>query len=92
MWPKRAETGSSTLPQLDGVPRGLASAWLSGERAPWPNVLNDTASPGARTTEKFHTLTKKGHELKAIAQALTRTEVSVKERAKLDKVPMAKLR
>ena len=42
--------------------------------------------------QKLHTLAKKGMGLKGIAKALTRTEESVKERAKLDRVAIAKLR
>ena len=41
--------------------------------------------------QKLHTLAKKGIPLKAIAKALTRSEESVKERAKLDGLPIAKL-
>jgi hypothetical protein len=39
--------------------------------------------------QKLHTLAKKGMGLKAIAKALVRTEESVKERAKLDKLLIA---
>ncbi len=42
--------------------------------------------------QKLHTLAKKGMGLKAIAKALTRTEESVKERAKADGLSIAKLR
>ena len=42
--------------------------------------------------QKLHTLAKKGMALKAIAKALTRSEESVKDRAKLDKLKIAKLR
>lgn len=42
--------------------------------------------------QKLHTLAGKGMALKAIAKALTRSEESVKERAKLDKLKIAKLR
>jgi len=41
--------------------------------------------------QKLHTLAKKGMPLRAIAKALTRSEESVKERAKLDGLPIAKL-
>lgn len=41
--------------------------------------------------QKLHTLAKKGMALKAIAKALTRSEESVKERAKLDGLKLAKL-
>ena len=41
---------------------------------------------------KLHTLAKKGMALKAIAKALTRSEESVKDRAKLDGLNIAKLR
>ena len=42
--------------------------------------------------QKLHTLAKKGMPLKAIAKALTRSEESIKERAKSDKLTIAKLR
>ena len=42
--------------------------------------------------QKLHTLAKKGMALKAIANALTRSEESVKVRAKEDSLNIAKLR
>lgn len=42
--------------------------------------------------QKLHTLAKKGMALKAIAKALTRSEESVKDRAKTDGLRIAKLR
>jgi DNA-binding NarL/FixJ family response regulator len=42
--------------------------------------------------QKLHTLAKKGMALKAIAKALTRSEESVKQRAKEDGLAIAKLR
>ena len=42
--------------------------------------------------QKLHALAKKGMALKAIAKALTRSEESVKERAKADSLKIAKLR
>jgi len=42
--------------------------------------------------QKLHTLAKKGMSLKAIAKALTRSEESVKDRAKADKLQISKLR
>jgi hypothetical protein len=42
--------------------------------------------------QKLHTLAKKGMPLKAIAKALTRSEESIKERAKLDGLSIARLR
>ncbi len=41
--------------------------------------------------QKLHTLAKKGMSVRAIAKALTRSEDSVKERAKLDGLSIAKL-
>jgi hypothetical protein len=40
---------------------------------------------------KLHTLAKKGMALRAIAKALTRSEESVRDRAKLDGLAIAKL-
>ena len=42
--------------------------------------------------QKLHVLAGKGMALKAIAKALTRSEESVKERAKADGLSIAKLR
>ncbi len=42
--------------------------------------------------QKLHQLAKKGMALKAIAKALTRSEESVKDRAKADGLSIAKLR
>ena len=42
--------------------------------------------------QKLHALAKKGMALKAIAKALTRSEESVKDRAKADGLNIAKLR
>jgi DNA-binding NarL/FixJ family response regulator len=41
---------------------------------------------------KLHTLAAKGMSLKAVAKALTRSEESVKDRAKVDNLRIAKLR
>lgn len=42
--------------------------------------------------QKLHALARKGIALKAIAKALTRSEESVKDRAKADGLNIAKLR
>lgn len=42
--------------------------------------------------QKLHMLAKKGMSLKAIAKALTRSEESIKDRAKADGLGIAKLR
>ena len=42
--------------------------------------------------QKLHLLAGKGMALKAIAKALTRSEESVKDRAKADKLKISKLR
>ncbi|HEX5538126.1 MAG TPA: hypothetical protein VFX27_13130 [Sphingobium sp.] len=46
----------------------------------------------AAEIDKLHTLARKGMALKAIAKALTRSEESVKDRAKADGLTIAKLR
>ena len=46
----------------------------------------------ADEVHKLKTLAGKGMALKAIAKALTRSEESVKDRAKLDKLKISKLR
>lgn len=42
--------------------------------------------------QKLHLLAGKGMSLKAISKALTRTEESIKDRAKADKLNISKLR
>ena len=42
--------------------------------------------------QKLHTLAKKGMPLKQMAKALTRSEASIKDRAKADGLKIAKLR
>ena len=42
--------------------------------------------------QKLHTLAKKGMALKAISRALTRSEESIRDRAKADGLKIAKLR
>lgn len=42
--------------------------------------------------QKLHTLAKKGMALRAIAKALTRSEESIRDRAKADGLSIAKLR
>lgn len=42
--------------------------------------------------QKLHLLAKKGMSLKAISKAMTRSEESIKDRAKLDGIGIAKLR
>ncbi len=54
----------------------------------------ETPSPAleAGRSAELHQLAKKGMALKAIAKALTRSEESVKDRAKADGLSIAKLR
>lgn len=68
-------------------PRGISYGRAMAERferhrQPWT----------AAEIQKLHTLAKKGMALKAIARALTRSEESVKDRAKNDGLTIAKLR
>jgi DNA-binding NarL/FixJ family response regulator len=42
--------------------------------------------------QKLHQLAAKGMSLKSIAKALTRSEESIKDRAKIDKLKISKLR
>ena len=46
----------------------------------------------AEEIQKLHQFAKKGMALKAIAKALTRSEESVRDRAKADQLSIAKLR
>jgi DNA-binding NarL/FixJ family response regulator len=61
--------------------RAIMAEKFERHRQPW------------RTDEvqKLHTLAKKGMALKAIAKALTRSEESVKDRAKQDGLSIARL-
>ena len=59
-----------------------ASERFERHRQPWTSA----------EIQKLHTLAKKGMALKAIAKALTRSEESVKERAKTDGPGIARLR
>ena len=64
-------------------PRGVAlSERFERHRQPWRQD----------EIQKLHTLAGKGMALKAIAKALTRSEESVKQRAKEDGLRIAKLR
>ncbi len=60
----------------------MAAERFERHRQPWNSA----------EIQKLHTLAKKGMPLKQIAKALTRSEESVKERAKLDGLGIAKLR
>ncbi|HZV58076.1 MAG TPA: hypothetical protein VFF89_10395 [Sphingobium sp.] len=62
--------------------KGAADGRFERHRQPWT----------AAEIAKLHTLAKKGMALKAIAKALTRSEESVKDRAKADGLTIAKLR
>ena len=64
------------------VYRGTMSEKFERHRQPWRQD----------EIQKLHTLAKKGMALKAIAKALTRSEESVKDRAKEDGLTIAKLR
>jgi len=61
---------------------GAAGGRFERHRQPWTS----------EEIQKLHTLAKKGMALKAIAKALTRSEESVKDRAKSDGLTIAKLR
>ena len=58
----------------------MAESKFERHRQPWR----------ADEIQKLHLLAGKGMALKAIAKALTRSEESVKDRAKLDKLKIAK--
>ena len=60
----------------------MASERFERHRQPWTG----------EELQKLQTLAKKGMPLKAIAKALTRSEESVKDRAKLDGLGIARLR
>ena len=59
----------------------MAEAKFERHRQPWrPDEL-----------QKLHLLAGKGHSLRAIARALNRSEESVRDRARVDKLKIAKL-
>ena len=60
----------------------MSNAKFERHRQPWTPA----------EIQKLHTLAKKGMALKAIAKALTRSEESVKDRAKSDGLTIARLR
>ena len=60
----------------------MAEGRFERHRQPWT----------ADEIQKLHTLAKKGMPLKAMAKALTRSEESVKDRAKVDGLAISKLR
>lgn len=60
----------------------MAEGKFERHRQPWTSA----------EIQKLHMLAKKGMALKAIAKALTRSEESVKDRAKADGLAIAKLR
>jgi DNA-binding NarL/FixJ family response regulator len=60
----------------------VAEGKFERHRQPWTSA----------EIQKLHLLAKKGMALKAIAKALTRSEESVKDRAKNDGLAIAKLR
>jgi hypothetical protein len=59
----------------------MSKAKFERHREPWR----------ADEVQKLHVLAKKGMALKAIARALTRSEESVKDRARADGLTIAKL-
>ena len=59
----------------------MAKDSFERHRQPWTSA----------EVQKLHTLAKKGLALRAIAKALTRSEESVRERAKQDGLSIAKL-
>ena len=73
---------SRCLPSRPSRPRTSDMPDFARHRQPWKQD----------EVQKLHTLAKKGMGLKAIAKALTRTEESVKDRAKEDGLNIAKLR
>jgi hypothetical protein len=86
-----------------GLVHGLGQLWMAAARS-----IGDIAPGGVRflrvgrgeglapwgsdEVQKLHQLAKKGMSLKAIAKALTRSEESVKTRAKADGLDIARLR
>lgn len=60
----------------------MAEGKFERHRQPWTSA----------EIQKLHVLAKKGMALRAIAKALTRSEESVRDRAKADGLGIAKLR
>ena len=56
------------------------------------NVVRHRQPWKSEEIAKLRTLAEKGMGVKAIAKALTRSEESVQDRAKIDKIKIAKLR
>ncbi|GLK68992.1 SANT/Myb-like DNA-binding domain-containing protein [Hansschlegelia plantiphila] len=78
------------MPLLDGANAGnlpaekeqIVTERFERHRQPWTD----------EELEKLKALAKKGMALKAISKAMTRSEESIKDRARLDGVGIAKLR
>ena len=60
----------------------MSNARFERHRQPWTSD----------EVQKLHLLAKKGMALKAIAKAMTRSEESIRDRAKADGLAIAKLR
>ena len=60
--------------------------------APLASVTRITLPWRSDEIQKLHLLAGKGQSLRAIAKALTRSEESVRDRAKADKLKISKLR
>lgn len=74
--------GNRQLASKDILKGKIMAERFERHRQPWTSA----------ELQKLHTLAKKGMALKAIAKALTRSEESVKDRAKADGLNIAKLR
>jgi hypothetical protein len=80
----------SSIPAIDGANAGdvpaeqeqIVTERFERHRQPWTY----------EELEKLKLLAKKGMALKAISKAMTRSEESIKDRAKLDGIGIAKLR
>ena len=81
--PKRTFSASETSSDGTGCARDVAMAErFERHRQPWTSA----------EIQKLHTLAGKGMGLKGIAKALTRSEESVKDRAKVDSLKIARKR
>src|SRR5215203_5765105 len=67
---------------VDGKGKTMSEDRFERHRQPWTSD----------EIQKLHSLAKKGMALKAISRALTRSEESIRDRAKADGLKIAKLR
>jgi DNA-binding NarL/FixJ family response regulator len=95
-WSKRLKKVANGKPSIAAVrfnPLRIANIRRNGEESVMSEHFERHRQPWRQDeVQKLHQLAGKGMSVRAIAKALTRSEESVRDRAKADKVKIAKLR